>query len=217
MGWFLSLKKHVIVLMTLGVLAVGCSSQEETHPAATEGTQSTTTTTTTQESQPTTSHEMLSTTTSENSTATSTSTQGQASSSESQQSAQIEADEAVLGGSVEAFQEKFGETGESSDIVHQFQNGFVQLMVADGRVFNITLSFESTGRIVSETEAFEEAKAYLPKDAKQVKSANQDGKKIYWFKSSLLKQKTGEENAMIILKYDDRGVYAAIIAKGDNP
>jgi len=198
MGWFLSLKKHVIVLMTLGVLAVGCSSKEEAHPAATEGTQPTTTTT-------------------ENSTATSTSTQGQASSSESQQSAQIEADEAVLGGSVEAFQEKFGETGESSDIVHQFQNGFVQLMVADGRVFNITLSFESTGRIVSETEAFEEAKAYLPKDAKQVKSANQDGKKIYWFKSSLLKQKTGEENAMIILKYDDRGVYAAIIAKGDNP
>lgn len=126
-------------------------------------------------------------------------------------------EEAVLGNSIEAFQQMFGEPGKQTGDFHQFQNGFVLVLTAGNRAFNITLAFESTGRIVSETEAYEEAKTYLPKDAKQVKTANQDGRKVYWFKSNQLKQKVGDENAVVILKYNDQGVYAAVIGVGDNP
>ncbi|MGN7360004.1 hypothetical protein ACTHPF_26865 [Paenibacillus sp. SAF-054] len=108
-----------------------------------------------------------------------------------------------------------------------YKNKTLLVMYYDDIAINVTLNFEGSGNKKVD-EALIETKAIMPTDAVKIKEYKADeNRDVIQFESeSLAKQLKGFYEGqddlkagtfIVILKHDDRGVYAAIVAAGNNP
>ncbi|RUT31794.1 hypothetical protein EJP77_10430 [Paenibacillus zeisoli] len=133
-----------------------------------------------------------------------------------------------LGDTKSLIEKSYGnDENEPDSGMSSYRNNSLLVIYYNDIAFNVTLSFEGSGN-KKFAEALGEAKTIMPTDAVKVKEYKADENRdvVQYESKALAKQLNSFYNNnedlkpgtfIVILKHDNKGVYAMIIASGDNP